>query len=193
MKVRRTARLIARLQRFVSRPWYLPLIALLAALDLFVGFIPSDGLVISSVMLKPHRWLSTSLWMACGSAVGALALAALVETLGKPVVRAVLPGAMESTAWQSVADFLQSYGTPALALMALGPLPQHPAVAICALAHMPLTLIALSVLAGRLIKYLLFAWSASHAQRLFKRWRGARNETEQIEAAAQAERDSVPP
>jgi hypothetical protein len=71
--------------------------------------------------------------------------------------------------------------------MAFGPLPQHPAVAICGLAHMPLHTLFLSVFAGRAAKYLLFAWSAAYAPRWFRRWRGARREAEELEAAAQNE------
>jgi membrane protein YqaA with SNARE-associated domain len=189
MKVRRTTRLIVKLQRFAARPWYLPMIAGLAALDLFVGFIPSDGIVISSAMLKPRRWLRTGLWMACGSASGALLLGALAERFGEPVVRTLLPGVVGSAAWVQGGEFLRAYGALALALMSFGPLPQQPAVAICGLAHMPLVAIFLAVLAGRTAKYLLFAWTGAHGSRLLKGWRLARREAEALDAARESRVD----
>jgi membrane protein YqaA with SNARE-associated domain len=171
MRVRRTTRLIVKLRRFIARPWYLPMIAGLAALDLFVGFIPSDGIVIASAMLRPRRWLSTGIWMACGSAAGALLLGALASRYGDSAVRLLLPGLASSRAWLDSAEFLRRHGVPALALMSFGPLPQQPAVAICGLAHMPLPAVFLSVLAGRSAKYLFFAWTGAHGSRL---WRGRR-------------------
>ena len=175
--------MIVRLQRFILRPWYLPMIAGLAAADLFVGFIPSDGIVISSAMLTPRRWLRTGLWMAFGSATGGLLLGVLSARFGETLIRALLPGVLGSAAWLQTGEFLREYGAPALALMSFGPLPQQPAVAICGLAHMPLPAIFLAVLAGRSAKYLLFAWTGAHGSRLLKGWRAARRETQTIDAA----------
>lgn len=187
MRIPRATRMIVRLQRFASRPWYLPMIASLIALDLFVGFIPSDGLVVSSALLKPRRWIATSLWATTGSALGALALGALAGHFGEPLVRAVRPGVLGSSAWLRVAEFLRHYGPMALAAMAFGPLPQQPAVAICGLAHMPLLTVFLTVFLGRGAKYSLFAWSASHAPRLLRRWRATREAAQGIDAAASAQ------
>lgn len=180
--MRRINRWIVRLQRFVDRPWYMPAIALLAAADLFIVVVPTDGLVISSVMLRPKRWLAPAVWAGIGSALGALLLGGLSHYYGEDFVRAAFGNELlESANWARARDFLEKHGVYALALISWSPLPQQPAVILCGLAHMPAMGITLSVLIGRLSKYMLFAWIATHAPRLFKGWVPARKEILELE------------
>ena len=63
----------------MDRPWYVALVGGLAALDLFIMIIPTDGLLVTSVLVRPKRWVSWFLWVSIGSAVGAAALAAIIH------------------------------------------------------------------------------------------------------------------
>jgi hypothetical protein len=170
-----TPAIVRRVSRYQKRWWYLPLLAALAAADLFVGFIPTDALVVSAAMLRPRKWLRSAVIIALGSAVGALALAWAIHVVGDPVLTWLFGTPEGPAEWKDTKAFLERYGAPALALMAGGPLPQQPAVALCSLGGMRLDVIALSVLAGRLIKYCVFAYSATHARR-FLRKRGKPSE-----------------
>lgn len=174
-------RVIARLERHADRPWYTFAVTFLAAIDLFVAIIPIDGLLISSVLLKPKRWVSLAILMSGGSALGAFVLGLLIQIYGEPFAHAFFHDQLSSPAWQSLSLFLGSHGALALTLIAASPLPQQLPVIVCALAHLPLPLIFISVFIGRTLKYLLFAWSSQHAPRLLHWWRTAEKEKEAIE------------
>lgn len=184
MVPRSISRAVARLGKFSDRRWYLPLVSFLAAVDLFVAVIPTDGILITSVLLRPKRWISTFVWVALGSAFGAFVLALLVQWYGEPLAHYLIHDAMTSPSWESVETFMDRYGSLALFLMSFGPLPQQPAVTLCALAHMPLAEIVFAVVAGRGLKYGVLAWSATHAPRIFERWKSVRTEVQQIQEAA---------
>lgn len=161
----RTARWIKKLQKYSDRAWYLPLLSIIIGLDLFVLIIPSDAMMISSVLLRPKRWGRICLWVSAGSAFGALALAALLQWDSAWLMH-FLPDIFQSSGWEQTDAFLDTHGGWALAVFSFSLLPQQPAVALAALAGMPLSLIFISVFAGRLVKYGLLAYFASHAPRL---------------------------
>jgi membrane protein YqaA with SNARE-associated domain len=187
----RISYLVVRLEKFVDRAWYPFLVALLAAIDLFVAVIPTDGILVTSSLLRPKRWVAMFVSGALGSAVGAAVLSILVNAYGEPFVEWISAGALQSETWVRVADLLNQYGAPALALMAFGPLPQQPAVVLCALAHMPILVIVFAVLAGRGVKYAFFCWAASHAPRLLERFRVAHKETAAITSAAAEKQEAT--
>lgn len=54
------------------------------------------------------------------------------------------------------------YGTAALFLIAVSPLPQTPALIFFGIARHDVVAVFLAMLAGKLIKYALFAWAAAH-------------------------------
>ncbi len=181
---RRVARLIIRAQRRVDRPWFLPALAGLAFIDLFCAVIPTDGLLISSVLLRPKRWLSMFLWTTTGSGLGAVALSLVVHALGEPLANRLLADAMASPNWIKTTAFLTDHGGWALGAMAFGPLPQQPAVVVCALAQMPLMTIFLAVWIGRGVKYGAFAWAAAYAPDWFKKFgKSASREAKEISQA----------
>lgn len=151
------------LAHFSGRGWFVAFSALMAALDLFVGVIPTEGFLITAVLARTRRWLSISLWIALGSALGALALAAILRAYGEPLLTAVAPGLMRTHAWAQAEDLLLRYGGIALTGIALSPIPLPPAVILAGLSHEPLIEISLGVFVGRCVKYLVFAWIASHA------------------------------
>ncbi len=174
--MKRILLLLSRLQRYVNRPWYPVLVAVLAGLDLFVIVVPTDGLLISAVLMQPKRWISIFLMVAVGSAAGSAPLAALFQWNPQFVTEHFFPGLFHSGSWESVSTFVRLHGVLALGLVSLGPLPMPPGVIVAALAPMPLGQIFLSVLIGRLFKYGLFSWLASHAPEFLYRSKLLRKE-----------------
>lgn len=156
--------------------------AFLAAIDLFVAVIPTDGLVVSTVLLRPRRWIRTFLFISIGSALGAIALSSLTAVYGEQFLSWLFPNLLASDEWRTTAAFLAKWGAIALFAVSISPLPQQAAVALCGLAHISAPLIFLAVLAGRAAKYGAFAWAASHAPRLLKRFHQVEKEAAEIGA-----------
>ncbi len=160
--------ILERIKHFADRSWYAPIVGALAALDQFIIFLPIEWLMVPSVLVRPRRWFSTALWVATGSALGSVGLAAATSVYGFAFLNAYLPSLLHSQGWIRATDFIESYGAWALFGFSVGPLPQQAGVAFAGITHMPMTQIFLAVWLGRSIKYLAINWVASHAPRLLK-------------------------
>jgi membrane protein YqaA with SNARE-associated domain len=169
---------VRRLQTFVDRVWYAPLIGGLAGADNFVIVVPTDGILVSSTMLKPKRWLLLAACVTVGSTLGAVALAACVEILGLPWILQLYPGLEQTMTWNWTANFFDRYGLAVVFLVAVSPSFQQPAIVLAGLANTPLLTLAAVVFVGRLIKYLLMAYLASHAPHVLGRLWGLKGELE---------------
>jgi membrane protein YqaA with SNARE-associated domain len=176
---KRLQSLIAFLQAHARSWWYTPLIALLAAADAFVVVIPTDGLLVSACLLNPRRWIYSVLLITLGSTIGAWALAALLEIHGLPLLLEIAPGIEQTRAWIWSDRMMDEWGAIALFLVALSPLAQHPAVALAALANMPLGEIFLLVFAGRLVKYGAWGWISTHTPKMLKNIWGLQGDLEE--------------
>ena len=161
-------RAMVRLERYTDRPWYIPLLGFLAASDFFILVIPTDALVVSAAAIRPKRWIWIGLGVALGSALGASLFAVAIFQWGDPIIRFFSPGALESESWQSTAKFLSEWGFWALAALAAGPFPLHPAVFVASTAHVAPTEQFLAYFLGRGAKYVIFSWIATHAPGLIK-------------------------
>jgi membrane protein YqaA with SNARE-associated domain len=173
---RRLRRLIDFLQSHARSWWYTPLVALLAAADAFVVVVPTDGLLVSACMLNPRRWIYSVLLVTLGSTLGAWTLAALLEIHGLPLLLQIAPDINKTSAWVWSDRMMDQWGSIALFLVALSPLMQHPAVALAALAGLPLWDIFFLVFAGRLIKYGFLGWLSTHTPGLLKKIWGLEEE-----------------
>jgi membrane protein YqaA with SNARE-associated domain len=160
---------LKKLQKFVDRIWYPPLMAFLAFLDGFVVVIPTDGILVSSTMLTPRRWVILGMSVAIGSTLGGAVLAHLIQVHGLPWLLHYKPGIDQSEMWLWTARFFDEYGLILVFAVAATPLAQQPTVVLAALAHTPIAKLALILLAGRSIKFLLMAYLGSHAPRLLKK------------------------
>ena len=165
---------------FIARPWYAPLIALLSFLDNFLIIIPNDGILISSSMIKPKRWLLFAAAISVGSTLGAIALSMLVQFHGLPWILHVFPTLDQSATWTMTESFFEKYGLIVVFAVAISPLFQQPAIILASMAHTPtLTLMAV-VFSGRFIKFLLMAYIASHAPKLLAKMWGVKGELEEV-------------
>lgn len=163
-----------------DRWWIPPLIAASAFADLFVLVIPTDGLLVSYVILAPRRWIYAGLWVALGSALGALAFAAVMHHHGLPFLLQILPGIESTKTWVWTVGLMSRWGAWAVFLISLSPILQHPAVAMAAIAGRPLLEIFALVLVARAIKYLFIAWVATHAPKLLRKLWGIQYELREV-------------
>ncbi|MBX3020086.1 MAG: hypothetical protein KF799_00290 [Bdellovibrionales bacterium] len=164
------------LQRFVNRIWYAPLIGVLAALDNLVLVIPTDGILISSTMLTTRRWILLGLSVAIGSTIGGLILVALVKMHGLPLVLQFYPGLDETGPWLVTQQFFDSYGLLVVFAVMASPIVQQPALILASLSNAPMGQLALVIVAGRMLKFMAYAYLASHAPRLLARVWGLQGE-----------------
>lgn len=172
---------LSHLEKYADRLWFFPLIALLAGLDFFILIIPTDGILVSATLMKPKKWITIGLTVALGSAMGAAAVAWLTQWHGEWMLAHIFQSAMHSSSWERTQSFLEDHGIFTLSLIALSPFPLQPAAIIAALMKMSIFFIFASSLIGRTIKYLFFAWAASHAPRLLARFTGVRKELGYLE------------
>lgn len=163
------SRLVAQLELFANKPWYFALIALVVGLDHFIAIVPVDGIVISSALLRPQQWISLVGWASLGSTLGGTLLGKTVQFYGEPFVHRYFDHALHTQAWLKSADFVSNHATISLLLMAMGPIPVAPLIAAEALAQVSLTKIFTALLAGRLVKYGVYAWFAAWAPRFLPR------------------------
>ncbi len=171
---------IYKLQRYANRTWYPPLIGSLALLDNFIIIIPNDGILISSSMLKPKKWIIYSLFIAIGSTIGAVLLASIVELKGLPWIMEHYPNFVQSKSWLWSQDFFSQYGLIFLFVVSITPLMQQPAVILASLANSSLYKIALIVFVGRFLKFLMMSYIASHCPKYLKKLWGVGEELKDL-------------
>jgi len=167
---RRLKELFAKLGRYADRPWYLPLMGFLVFIDLFVGVIPSEALLVKTVMLKPRQWVFVTVFLITSSALGAVTLGYLAHAYGEPFLAWLAGDILHSEEWNRAHGFIERHGAWAMALISLSPFPQQPAVAACGLAGMPLMTLFSAVWLGRAPKYFLFAYLATQAPHLYAKY-----------------------
>lgn len=168
------------LQYYIDRAWYLPVLSVLAFLDNFLVVVPTDGILISSSMLKPQKWFFFALFVAIGSAVGALGLAYIIEIYGIQIVESLFPNIQASVAWIRTQTFFEQYGLWLLFAVAITPFTQQPAIILAVLAGVPVIQIFIIELIGRFLKFCLMAYLGSHAPNLLKKLWGVQGELKEV-------------
>lgn len=172
---------IRHLQVYGQKWWYPPLLGVLAAIDHYVIFIPVDGLLASSALLNPKRWITLVIYFTVGSTVGVLGYVWILNVIGIERLMALVPGLFESQAWSLAQDFFHTHGSWVVLLSGASPLPQQPAVITTALAQVPFWTIAGMLVTGRALKFALIGYISSNApQKLSKVW-GIQGELKEME------------
>ena len=171
---------IRKIQRHTRKKWFSPFIGLLAALDNFILIIPTDGLLISSTIMIPKKWLSFAICVAIGSAIGAIGLAYLVELQGLPWLLDFFPDLDQTKTWMWSQEFFVNYGLLCVFIVLLSPLAHHPVIVLAVLAHTPMYKLALVIFCGRFVKYMFLAYIASHSPKYLKKIWGIKSEMEEV-------------
>ena len=161
---------IKKLPESASKPWYPYAMALIAFADYFLFVIPLDAMVVASVIASKRHWKAISFWTCLGSTLGALLFAILIQQFGDVFLHNWAPHLLEDPIALTITHWLQHYGFWALLLIAMGPIHQHPTVAIAALAKVPLSIIFITMFLGRLFKYVIYTWLSTHAKRGLSRF-----------------------
>lgn len=168
------------LQKFTDRFWYPQIVGILALLDAFILIIPVDGILISSVLLKPKKWIYISVCVTIGSTIGALMLFYIVEKHGLPFILDIYPGINQGQIWNWSEIFFQKYGLLLVFFIAATPLFQHPIIILASLAHAPFLHMFVAVTTGRVIKYLIMSYLSSHSPRLLSKLWGVQAELDEV-------------
>ena len=163
MLVARIEALIYRILRFAEAGHRL----LLACIGLsFVGTLtaawPVTAVVVPATLMAAGRWRAITGVAALGSAIGATALMVVFHHLGWTQLYERFPELATDPSWAQVVDWGTRYGTAALFLIAASPLPQTPALMFFGAMRPDYAGVFVAMLAGKLLKYGVFAWVSSH-------------------------------
>lgn len=173
-------RLFLKTREVVDRWWYPFLIAFLTFVDVFTIVVPSDGILVSSAMMRPKKWIRTAFAMTVGSFLGGALFAALVFHYGESFVFALMPTITETVVWSWTHDFFQKYGLIVVFLAAASPVSFQPALFFAVIAHTPFAQIMLMLFAGRALKNFVIAWVSSHTPRALEKFWGIRSDLEEM-------------
>lgn len=176
----KTVQFIQWLQSHVQAWWYGPFIGVLAAVDNIVLFVPNDGILISSCMLVPKKWLQFTWSIALGSTFGAILLYLMVYYFGTDFILWISPDLMTSSAWVWTDQFFDQYGIWIVFAVAISPVLQQPAVVLAALASVPILEVMVVVFIGRIIKFMIMGYIASHAPQYLGRLWGIDRELKEV-------------
>lgn len=176
-------RWLIRLHRCAEHRDFLPLSGAVTMFDAFLPVVPATSMLVAGVLLRPSQWRRAVLWFALGGMVGALAFGALITLAGRPMLAQLLGDSVGSGGWLRIESQVQAHGVLVLFALALGPWPVRTAVAVCALAGIPLLQIGLAVLVARLAGFTVVAWLTARAPGWLTRFRPFRRLVEWNEAA----------
>lgn len=162
--------------KFTDKAWYTLLLSVFAALDNFVILIPTDGILISSTLLRARRWFLYACAITIGSACGALLLIYLLRSFGVPWLLEFYPTLDEGFIWATTEQFFLKYGLIVVFLVAITPVMQHPAIVLACMSELPVLNIFLALLLGRFIKYLIMSYICSYAPKMLGKMWGLQDE-----------------
>jgi uncharacterized membrane protein YdjX (TVP38/TMEM64 family) len=123
--------------------------------------VPFASILVAAVLLAPRRWFALALGGSLGSAAGSALLYLVFHHLGWARFFDSYPEVVRSAAWLDATRWLGAYGTPALLLISALPLPLTPALMFAAISRLPVAQVILALWAGKLLKYVVYAWLAA--------------------------------
>lgn len=158
MRVRPFSNGLNRLLADSAAHRYYPVIVAAVAFFSTVTFsFPFAAVLIPAVLLGPKKWRSIGLLCGIASGCGAAVLVEIFQHLGREAVMLRYPQLLELQSWRWANDWLQTYGLLALLFIAASPIPQTPALLVCALAELSVPGVLLVVGIGKSAKYLFLA------------------------------------
>lgn len=171
---------IQRLERFVCCWWYGPTLFFAAGIDHYVIFIPTVGLMVSSVFLAPRRWLSLALWTATGSWLGVMLLGWLAQQFGLSAILEFYPELLKTPFWGLAHRFFADFGAWVVFVAGLAPVPLQPAVIVAAIAGTPLLKIGTVLMVAQVAKFGFLGYLASHAPQKLNRFTEVRHDLDKL-------------
>ena len=119
---------------------------------------PFSLILISATLLAPRRWLALSLCSGLASGLGAMVLLEVFHHLGWQQIALRWPELVQAEALARVSRWVAEWGIWALGAIAASPLPQTPALVLCALADQPPLGVLAVVTVAKAGKYAVIAW-----------------------------------
>jgi len=179
---RRLAQIFHGLQHFVDHFWYPPLLGFFCMADLVILIIPLDALLVSSILLRPRKWISVWFYMTGGAILGAFFIAILIQWHPTFVKDGLFHATFHSHTWLRTENLVHHWGIAGLVFLGLSPVPQQFPVLVAAFAGIPAPELALSVGLGRFLKYGIYCWTTAFAPKLLQQIPFLRKEMERIQA-----------
>lgn len=155
------ARVRGFLERHTASRHYASWVALASLGLTLLPSLPFGVVLVTAVLLDNRRWLRIWLLSSLAAAAGSLILFAFFHHLGWDQVVARFPEIAQSGVYARVSEWVARWGVWALFVATVIPLPQTPALAVCAIAAQPLPMAFIALLAGKGLRYLLYAWLAA--------------------------------
>lgn len=138
------------------------LTVLLAFISTLTAAYPATAVIVTAVLLSPHRWLRLSLACAAGSAAGGGVIITLAHLLGYNEIHAWFPDLISAENWNLATRWFADYGTWALFGVGASPLPQMPLLILFGFIDDRLFVGFLALLGGKVLKYVVIAWVTQH-------------------------------
>lgn len=155
------ARVRGFLERHTASRHYASWVALASLGLTLLPSLPFGAVLVTAVLLDNRRWVRIWLLSSLAAAIGSLILFVFFHNLGWDQVVARFPDFAQSGVYSTVSAWVTRWGVWALFVVTVIPLPQTPALAVCAIAAQPLPLAFLALLAGKGLRYGVYAWLAA--------------------------------
>jgi membrane protein YqaA with SNARE-associated domain len=159
------------LDHSVGHRYYPLVVALIAFVSTATFAFPFVIVLIPAVLLAPRRWMVLGLLAGISSGLGGAVLSEVFQFMGRELVIAHFPHLAASEHWQLASDWLQRYGLVALAIIAMSPVPQTPAILVYSLANPSAFGVLLAIGIGKTLKYVFLAWLTAHYPARFINYR----------------------
>lgn len=167
---------VKRIQQYADRIWFAPLIGFLSIIDNLIMIIPNDGILISSSMMVPKRWLTFAFSVAIGNTIGALIVTKLASTQGLPWILDLYTGIDQTHMWIWTLKVFEEYGLYLVFAIGLTPFMQQPVLILSGLALTPFYKLLIVIFLSRLIKFTAMAYIGTHAPKLLTKLYGDKTE-----------------
>jgi len=149
------------IRQAASGHWFLVVCSTLALVCSLCAF-PVIPIIVSACLISPRRWRSINFSIAFGCALGAAILVTIFHFFGWALIYKYFPEFLNHPAWQNILSWVVHYGGIGLLAIAASPLPEMPALIILGVAKPDAVVVFFAVLTGKVLKYGLIAWLASH-------------------------------
>lgn len=149
-------------------------------MDHWIAIVPTDGLLLGSIFIRPKTWWLVAWTFAIGSTLGAATVVWAVHEWGPTLVDWIQPTLRASENWVKAEMLLRDYGNWAVFLVGISPLPMFPPLALFTLAGIELESIILLFFAGRMAKYHVIGIVAANSPKLLDKFLGIRKDREEV-------------
>lgn len=164
-----------RMEKLSRSRFYLPALAGLG-FGVTISFtLPVFHVITLAALVSPKRWKSIAISTAIGAAAARWCLGLLFHFYGWALIDKVAPGIQASAGWLRAEQWMDQWGTLAVFLTSISPLPETPIVILYVLRKPGWGVLYLTLLAGKLVKYLFYARAVAFFPERFGR-RRSRNQ-----------------